>query len=83
MYKIKHTNEPSQCMTNLFRVKNNTRYNLRSNNIEFSLEKPTTNMMKRCVSYSAASLWNSLPEFVKHSDISLCSFKSNLRDSLT
>ena len=24
MYKIKHTNEPPQCMANLFNVKNNT-----------------------------------------------------------
>jgi hypothetical protein len=26
MYKIKHTNEPPQCMANLFNVKNNTMY---------------------------------------------------------
>ena len=47
MYKIKQTNEPPHCMANLFNVKNNTRYNLRSNNIDFSLEMPRTNMMKR------------------------------------
>jgi hypothetical protein len=73
MYKIKHTNEPPQCMANLFNVKNNTRYNayLRSNNIDFSLEMPRTNMMKRGISYSAARLWNRLPGFAKLSNVPL------------
>ena len=83
MYKIKHTNEPPQCMANLFNVKNNTRYNLRSNNIDFSLEMPRTNMMKRGISYSAASLWNQLPGFAKLSNVPLHRFKAILWDSLT
>jgi hypothetical protein len=80
MYKIKHTNEPPQCMANLFNVKNNNRYNLRSNNIDFSLEMPRTNMMKRGISYSTASLWNRLPGFAKLSNVPLHRFKAILRD---
>jgi hypothetical protein len=64
-------------------AKNNTRYNLRSNNIDFSLEMPRTNMMKRGISYSAASLWNRLPGFAKLSNVPLHRFKAILRDSLT
>jgi hypothetical protein len=52
-------------------------YQLRSNNINFSLGKPITNFVKKSISYSAASLWNSLPSLAKEQN-SLSKFKSIL-----
>jgi hypothetical protein len=37
----------------------------RSNDMDFTLEKPRTNTMKKGISYSAASLWNELPRSSK------------------
>jgi hypothetical protein len=48
---------------------------LRSNDNYYTLEKPETNFMKKSFSYSAASLWNSLPNAAKEKGIGLNKFK--------
>ncbi len=61
MYKIKNDSMP-QSLTEMFKIRENQIYDLRSNNKNFALQKPETNFMKKSISYSAASLWNSLPD---------------------
>ena len=50
-------------ISNLLVVKNkdNYNYNLRNNNIDYTLEKPKTNFFKTSISYSGAKTWNELP----------------------
>jgi hypothetical protein len=76
MHKIKNNVIP-QSVIEMFKIKENQVYQLRSNNINFSLGKPITNFMKNNISYSAASLWNSLPSLAKEQN-SLSKFKSIL-----
>jgi hypothetical protein len=76
MHKIKNNVMP-QSVIEMFKIKENQVYQFRSNNINFSLGKPVTNFMKRSISYSAASLWNSLPSLAKEQN-SLSKFKSIL-----
>ena len=45
MYTAKRSELPENLM-NLFEIKNNINYNLRSNGNEFTLQKPKTNFMK-------------------------------------
>ena len=64
-----------QSVIEMFKIKENQVYQLRSNNINFSLGKPPiTNFMKKSISYSAVSLWNSLPSLAKEQN-SLSKFK--------
>ena len=46
MHKIRNNKLPIST-TNIFDIKTNLRYNLRSNNRDFSLDKPNTNFMKK------------------------------------
>jgi hypothetical protein len=62
-------------MCNMFKIKINDRYDLRSNNNNYDLGKPETNFMKKSFSYSAASLWNDLSITSKEKGISLNKFK--------
>jgi hypothetical protein len=48
----------SSSISNMFKIRINDRYDLRSNNNNYDLGKPETNFMKNSFSYSAASLWN-------------------------
>jgi hypothetical protein len=73
MHKIKNNVMP-QSVIEMFKIKENQVYQLRSNNINFSLGKPVTNFMKKSIRYSAASLWNSLPSLAKEQN-SLSKFK--------
>ena len=41
---------------NLFEIKNNTNYNLRRNENEFTLQKPKTNFTKKSISYNIMAL---------------------------
>jgi hypothetical protein len=79
MHKIKNNVMP-QSVIEMFKIKENQVYQLRSNNINFSLGKPVTNFMKKSISYtySAASLWNSLPLSLAKEQNSLSKFKSIL-----
>ena len=54
-------------MTNMFNVSQNTHYSLRSNEIDFDIQKPNTNLMKKSTSFSGAMLWNDLPKLEKES----------------
>ncbi len=74
MYKIKNDSMP-QSLTEMFKIRENQIYDLRSNNKNFALQKPETNFMKKSISYSAAFLWNSLPDLAKETNISLNQFK--------
>ena len=46
----------------MFNVSNNQRYNLRSNQIPQSLERPKTNFIERTFPYRGATSWNNLDE---------------------
>ena len=50
MHKIKNNVMP-QSVIDMFKIKENQVYQLRSNNINFSLGKPITNFMKKSISY--------------------------------
>ena len=65
----------AQSLTEMFKIRENQIYDLRSNNKNFALEKPETNIMKKSIRYSAAFLWNSLPDLAKERNISLNQFK--------
>ena len=66
-----------QSVREMFKIKENQMYQLRSNNINFSLGKRITNYIKESISCSALSLWNSLPSLAKEQK-SLGKFKSIL-----
>ena len=51
-----------------------TKYNVRNLEMKLNLPKPNTNYLKRSFSYSAASLWNNLPNNLRTIE-SLKSFK--------
>jgi hypothetical protein len=65
-------------ISNMFTIRINDRYDLRSNNYNYDLGKTETNFMKKIVSYSAVSLWNDLSITAKEKGISLNKFKSIL-----
>ena len=67
-------------ISNLFVMKNNNNYNLRNNGIDYTLEKPRTNFLKRTISYCGAKMWNELPVELKANSLSLNTFKTFLRD---
>ena len=77
MYNVKNSNlnEP---MTDIFEVSNNEFHNLRSNAINFHIQKPKTNFLKKRISYFGTLLWNSLPISAKEQDITINQFKSIL-----
>jgi hypothetical protein len=81
MHKIRNNKFPIST-TNMFDIKTNLRYNLRSNNQDFSLDnKPNTNFMKKSIksiSYAASSTWNNLPPEAKSLGISSQKFKTIL-----
>ncbi len=77
MRKIRN-NELPISTTNMFDIKTNSRYNLRSNNRDFTLDKPNTNFMKKSISYAASSAWNKLPLEAKGLGITSQKFKSIL-----
>ena len=77
MHKVRNDIIPSS-LTNLFKIKTNDRYDLRSNNNNYVLGKPKTNFMKKSFAYSAASLWNGLSSTAKEKGISLNKFKCTL-----
>jgi hypothetical protein len=77
MHKIRNNKLPIST-TNMFDIKTNLRYNLRSNNRDFSLDKPNTNFMKKIISYAASSAWNNLPPEAKSLGISSQKFKTIL-----
>ena len=65
-------------MIDKYEMKNNSNHNLRYNDTDFVLRKPKTNFMKKSITYSAASVWNSLPEWAKEKGIGDAKFKSIL-----
>ena len=77
MYKAKRNELPENLM-NLFEIKNNINYNLRSNGNEFTLQNPKTNFMKKSISCNGAKTWNNLPRCVKTSDATIRQFKTAL-----
>jgi hypothetical protein len=77
MHKIRNNKLPIST-TNMFDIKTNLRYNLRSNNRDFSLDKPNTNFMKKSISYAASLAWNNLPPEAKSLGISSQKFKTIL-----
>lgn len=70
MHKVKN-GECLKNITNMFKVKNNQKYNLHNNNCDYSLEKPKTNFLKKSIGYSGPAIWNELPAEFKTSGISL------------
>ena len=70
MYKIGN-GEYLENISNIFKVGNNKAYGLCNNNLDFSIEKPKTNFLKKSISYSGAKTWNNLLRFIKDNNISL------------
>lgn len=81
MYKIRKGECP-ESISNIFNVKNNQQYSLRSDNLDYALEKPRTNFLKKSISYSGAKLWNELPNRLKD-NISLNKIRAQIRDGNT
>jgi hypothetical protein len=77
-YTLLLLNELPENLMDLFEIKNNINYNLRSNGNEFTLQKPKTNFMKKSISYNGAKTWNNLPRCVKTSDATIRQFKAAL-----
>jgi hypothetical protein len=62
-------------ISSMFHINRNDNYNLRNNNVNYALPKPKTDFMKKSISYSAVSLWNSLPKAAKVNDVSIWQLK--------
>jgi hypothetical protein len=62
-------------------LSNNEKYQLRSNGLNFQLDKPRTNFLKKSFSYSGAKCWNDLPNKVKTNEMSTGQFKTSLREN--
>ena len=60
-------------LQDLFSIRT-TKYNVRNLEMKLNLPKPNTNYLKRSFSYSAASLWNNLPNNLRTIEL-LKSFK--------
>ncbi len=61
-------------------------YNVRGSQVNFSLPKPSTNVMKNSLAYSGAVTWNSLSDDIKSTE-DVIAFKTkvsnDIRDSLS
>ena len=68
----------SESITKMFTISNNLNHNVRSNDNDYSLQKPKTNFLKKSISYTAAQVWNNLPKSAKHKEISIKKFKAIL-----
>jgi hypothetical protein len=77
MYKIRDNDLP-ECLASMFNISNNQNYNLRSNELDFSIPKPNTNYLKKSFSYSGAALWNDLPKCAKEAT-SISQFRAILK----
>ena len=56
-------------------------YDLRNNGINFQLDKPKTNFLKKSISYSGAKCWNNLPNEIKAKEMTMGQFKTFLREN--
>ena len=74
MHKAKNKQFP-ESISSMFHINRNDNYNLRNNNVNYALPKPKTDFMKKSISYSAVSLWNSLPKAAKVNDVSIWQLK--------
>ena len=63
MFKILNDDAPTY-LRNLFTARG-TRYTLRNSEIKLNIPKPRANYLKRCLCYSGALLWNSLPQNIR------------------
>ena len=78
MFKILKGHMPSY-LQNLFSLRG-TRYNFRNSEVKLiNLTKPSTNFLKRSLSYSRARLWNSFPEDIRMTPL-LSQFKKATND---
>ena len=80
MFNAKNQEAPEN-MANLFRLSNNEKYDLRNNGINFQLDKPKTNFLKKSISYSGAKCWNNLPNEIKVKEMTMGQFKTFLREN--
>ena len=69
----KTENSLESVLEDLFSIRT-IKYNVRNLEMKLNLLKPNTNYLKRSFSYSAASLWNNLPNNLRTIE-SLRSFK--------
>ncbi len=77
MYKVKNGVAP-ESIQNLFVTSDNQDYSLRSNLINFKLDKPKRNLMKKSISNSAAKCWNDLPTDLKSYTLTMNQFRAIL-----
>ena len=75
MFKILNGLAPDY-LQDLFSIRT-TKYNVRNLEMKLNLAKPNTNYLKKSFSYSAASLWNNLPNNLRTIE-SVRSFKKEV-----
>lgn len=75
MFKILNGLSPDY-LQDLFSIRT-TKYNVRNLEMKLNLAKPNTNYLKKSFSYSAASLWNNLPNNLRTIE-SVRSFKKEV-----
>ena len=56
-------------------------YDLRNNGVNFQLDKPKTNFLKKSISYTEAKCWNNLPNEIKAKEMTMGQFKTFLREN--
>ena len=67
-----------ESIQNLFVTSDNQDYSLRGNLINFRLDKPKRNFMKKSISYSGAKCWNDLPTDLKSNTLTMNQFRAIL-----
>lgn len=77
MHNIRNSKH-NESMTIMFQISYNTGHKMRSNEVNFQISKPTTNFMKKSISYSGVSLWNNLPTTAKELSITIGRLKNIL-----
>ncbi len=78
MYKVKNGVAPESIQNLIFVTSDNQDYSLRSNLINFRLDKPKRNFMKKSISYSGAKCWNDLPTDLKSNTLTMNQFRAIL-----
>ena len=68
MFNVKNQEAPEN-MAKIF--SNNEKYDLRNNGINFQLDKPKTNFLKKSINYSGAKCWNNLPNEIKAKEMTM------------
>ena len=75
MYKILNGQAPTYLSDLFTRANGSMGYNLRRSELNVKIPQPKTEYLKRSLSYSGATLWNSLPHNIRDAN-KLSTFKN-------